>query len=307
MAARKSCTHMTWAEAKAKSGSAPPSKNKDAGRIKAETHGKLLAAKILAKAGPSQDEQIQNRQAAKQARKDQQRQAQLQALREAEKEKQRQEAIAKPHERALAKMKELAEGFSLSTATTVLPGMEETEVDPALVCESKQFQLDELLALQAIYADTPDILTVADDSQWEDLQTKMEAWQNDPTQETEGAVVNHPPLRIALKRSIEDPEDEDWIAHCLVEISMPPTYPVAVTPPVIKISWFLLTQKSLVVADNKPLESLGTLDDVGLLQALTLQAQDLIGMPCLYEVMDSWFSENLFHFISISPTVLLPL
>jgi hypothetical protein len=310
---------MTWAEAKAKSGIPTTSKQKEAGRIKAENHGKLLAAKILAKAGPTMEEQIHNRQAAKQARKDQHRQAQLEAQREAEKERQRLEAVARPHERAQDKLRELVESFasssSLTTTSTTTTRDQASSpnddddladaADPSVICESKQLQLDELLALHAIYADTPDVLTVAEDSQWDDLPIKLEQWQDDPTSvESQDAVVRHPPIRLALKRSIADPEDDDWVAHCLVEITMPPTYPLVETPPKIQVTWFLLTQKSLIVADNKPFESLGTLDEVGLLQAVKEQAQELIGMPCLYEVMDTWFSENLFQFISVSPTTL---
>lgn len=300
MAARKSCTHMTWAEAKSKSGVAPTSKNKDAGRIKAENHGKLLAAKILAKAGPSQEEQIQNRQAARQAKRDEQRQAQLVAQREAEKERQRQEAIARPHERALERLSELATAFEQSNH----PGLkDEEELDPNIVCESKQLQVDELLALQAIYADTPDMLVVAIDSQWQDLQIKVEAWQDDPSPESEEAVMRHPPIRLALKKSIENPEDEDWIAYLLVELILPPTYPMQATPPSIKVSWFCRTQKSLVVAFNKPLETMGVLDEKRLVEALTEQAQELIGMPCLYEILDNWFAEHCFEFISVSSVV----
>ena len=306
MAARKSCTHMTWAEAKSKSGGPPITKNKEAGRIKADTHGKLLAAKIVAKAGPSVEEQIQNRQAAKQARKDEQRQAQLQAQRDAEKERQRVEAVARPHEQALVKLQELAEAFVLSSSHKDDDDDDERG-DATVICESKQLQLDELLALQAIYVDTPDVLTVAHESEWEDLQTHLERWQEDPTMtESERSIVTHPPLRLAWKRSLDNPDedDNDWVAHCFVEITMPSTYPIIETPPTIHIAWFMLTQKSLVVSDDKPLENWGVLDETAFLHALREHAQEWIGMPCLYEVMETWFSENLFRFISLSPAPL---
>ncbi len=122
--------------------------------------------------------------------------------------------------------------------------------------------------------------------------------------ESQQSVVKHPPLRLAVKQSLANPDDEDWVAHCFVEITLPPTYPIVDTPPEIRIAWFLLTQKSLVVSDDKPLESFGMLDDKGLLQALKEHAHEWIGMPCLYEVVDAWLSENLFRFISLSPAPL---
>ena len=104
-----------------------------------------------------------------------------------------------------------------------------------------------------------------------------------------------------MKRSVDDPNNDDWVAHCLVEVIFPSHYPLHVTPPEIRIAWFLLTQKSLVVADNKPLESMGFLDETALLQALHAQAQELVGMPCLYELLDTWWSEHLFDYVSLSP------
>jgi hypothetical protein len=162
--------------------------------------------------------------------------------------------------------------------------------------------MDELLALQAIYIDHPDWLVVADDCRLEELQGLLEQWQADPSLESLSmTIVQHPPLRLVLQRSVEDHNNDDWVAHALVEVLFPSNYPLQVTPPHIRIEWFLLTQKSLVVADNKPLESLGLLDEAALLPALQAQAQELVGMPCLYEVLDTWWSEHVFDYISLNP------
>lgn len=323
MAARKSCTHLTWAEAKAKTGASSNTSssggNKGSGNVKRENHGKLLAAKIVAKAGPSESEAIENRQAARRARRDQQRQEQLEAQRQAEKERQRLEAVAKPHEHALERLQELAVAYRQSQKSSKPSSSPNIVITPdsgedllSLICESKQLQVDELIALQAIYADTPDILVVADDCRLEELQQHLEDWQmldasssiaeSSSSSSSTSTIANHPPLRMVLKRSFEDPNDDDWIAHCLLEILFPPNYPMQVTPPEIRIEWFVLTQKSLVVANNKPLESLGTLEEGRLLEALHQQAQELVGMPCLYEILDSWWSEHIFEYISLNPT-----
>jgi len=318
MAARKSCTHLTWSEAKAKSGISTNSKQKEIGKIKGETHGKLLAAKIVAKSAPSvEEQQTQNRQAMKQAKKDLQRQAQLDAQREATKERQRLEAVVKPHEQAIEKLQELATTFQTSRRRKKEGDVDEesgtskgmTEEEMTVICESKQLQVDEMFALQAMYADTPDVFTISEDSKLEDLQMALEEWQEDPTITTKN-VINHPPLRLGWKRSIvnpDDDDDDDWIAHCFLEIVLSSTYPMIMkeeeespAPMEINVLWFLLTQKSLIVSEDKPFESWGILDESGLRDALFVQVREMIGLPCLYEVMDTWFSENLFQFISIS-------
>jgi hypothetical protein len=314
MAARKSCTHLTWAEAKGKTGNISSSGgNKNNARR--ENHGKLLANKIISKAGPSETEVVKNRQAARLARRDQQRQEQLETQRQAQKERQRMEAVAEPHQQALEKLEERAVAYQSSTtafksyiddAASAAVSNNSEDLSMILLCESKQLQVDELLALQAIFADTPDILVVADDCRLEELQQNLEDWQMDASSsnhlELSAIIASHPPLRIVLKRSVDDPKDDDWVAHCLLEIVFPHDYPIQVTPPQIRVEWFLLTQKSLVVAENKPLESLGTLDESGIVEALKQQAQELgVGMPCLYEILDTWWCENVFEFISLNP------
>ena len=90
MAARKSCTKLTWAEAKAKVGGSNPKGGggkKDKQPKGGNTHDKMLAAKIITKnLNVSQGEQIANRQAAKMAKKDLERAAYLEQKRQEEKE-----------------------------------------------------------------------------------------------------------------------------------------------------------------------------------------------------------------------------
>ncbi len=114
----------------------------------------------------------------------------------------------------------------------------------------------------------------------------------------QNAIVQHPTLIYTLKRSIEDPEDDDWIAHMLLQVVYPPNYPLESTPPTFKIRWCFITKKSLVVSSNKPLESMGALDEGGMLKSMADEAREsLLGMPVVYELLDTWLSEHLFEFI----------
>ncbi len=303
MAARKSCTKMTWAEAKSKCGEGG-SKNPNKATIKISqqpNHGKLLAAKIIAKQGPQEDERIKNRQAARMARKDQLRQEQLDRQRELEKEQRRLEEMVRPCETALVKLKELQQKFHDKGASNIDCDNESADtsnddLDPDMICESKQLQLDEVLALEAIYADQ-DVLQVAASSKLEELQEKLETLQENPDT-GQAAVVQHPPISYTLVRSIDDPEDDDFVAHFLLHVSYPPNYPLETTPPTLRILWHLVTQKSLVVPSNKPLESLAILDEEALFQAMSEEAQEsLLGMPSVYELLDTWLTEHIFEYL----------
>ncbi len=303
MAARKSCTKMTWAEAKSKCGEGG-SKNPNKATLKISqqpNHGKLLAAKIIAKQGPQEGERIKNRQAAKMARKDQLRQEQLDRQRELEKEQRRLDEMVKPCETALVKLKELQQKFHDKDAKS-MDSEEENDnssndnFDQETICESKQLQLDEVLALEAIYADQ-DVLQVAASSRMQELQDNLETWQDDPDI-GQVAVIQHPPISYTLVRSIDDPDDDDFVAHFLLHVSYPPNYPLETTPPTIRILWHLVTQKSLVVSSNKPLESLAVLQEEALFQAMSEEAQEsLLGMPSVYELLDTWLTEHSFEFL----------
>ena len=324
MAARKSCTHMTWAEAKAKSGIATGSKVKtQVGGKSGKDHAAVLAAKIMAKNGPDEDEKIRDRQAAKQAYKDKQRQEQLTAQREAEKEHQRLEGMIKPHDMAVERLQQLAEEYrthpspfsSLSHPVDTNDEEEDDEDIVNLICESKQLQVDEIIALQAIYADT-DNLTMSDlsssghdgNDQLETLQAILEEWQLDPEEEVlRRNVVDQSPISFTLKWIQEDPTtnsgDDSFVAHMLFHISFPNDYPLRTTPPVIKVVWFLLTQKSTTVAANKPLDScsMGTLDEQGLILAMSDHAKELLlGMPTVYALLDTFLLEHLFDYIKVN-------
>lgn len=310
---------MTWAEAKAKSGigSGKGKSTKQQQIGKRESHGKLLAAKIVAKHSDTSTETvIDSRQAAKLAKKDQQRQKQLDAKRQAEKEQQRLDAVAKPHQQAIQKLHEYISDFptsALSAAASKTTTATSEKDQWALICESKQMQCDEIMALQAMLNTDDDVndenipvqplLVVHADSKLEDMQQKIEEWQCDMDNERlQESIVHHPPISFALQRSIPDMDDDDWVAHLYVIVTFPPKYPMessSMSSLHIDIPWFLITQPSLVVAENKPLQSLRHLDTKKLLAALTEQQREISsdGIPIVYELLDTWLMENLFEYV----------
>jgi len=309
MAARKSCTKLTWGEAKNKSG---VGKNKAVIKPhQKESHGKFLAAKIISKGGPDQGEKIKNRQAAKLAKKDQKLQEELDMQREIKKEQQRLEDVVRPHEKALQKMKEVELNFHQRNNNNVNQinyddcsnNHDKNDDDDddddrrTLLCESKQLQLDEVLALQAIYVDT-ETLKISEASNLEELQNKLDDWQMDPDRiSLQKTVIDHPMIALTMNRSIEDEENNDLIAHILLHIIYQNNYPLQV--PTIQILWFLVTKKSAVTSSNKPLESLGVLDEVELIKSMSDHANEyLLGMPSVYELLDTWLSEHLSEFIN---------
>ena len=88
----------------------------------------------------------------------------------------------------------------------------------------------------------------------------------------------------------------------LLHIRYQDFYPLETTPPRLQIVCCFVTRKSLVVASNKPLESLGILDDLGLLRAIKAEAQEsLQGMPSVYELIDTWLNDHLFEYIQACP------
>lgn len=298
MAARKSCTHMTWSEAKAKAGdNGGGGKKKVAKKV---PHDKILADKIIAKGtNQSEKDRIAGRQAARRARKDEERAILLEEKRREEKEKQRLEQVVKPHEQAIEKMAELAreqqrrkhnEGNTINSSS--LSQLQE-------IAECKQIQLDELLALEAIFMDTETFL-VAEECQLDELREKMDALDDSDGLSLK-AIARHPPVSFKLQHTIDDPDGGDLVANILLHVELPALYPLKENvAPKFEIVFFMLTDKTMVCSANKPLESLGYLEESRFMDSIKAEAQMLLPDPCIYELSSTWLPENIFgKFISM--------
>ena len=270
MAARKSCTHLTWAEAKAKVGGVSAkggasTKSKD--KVKGgNTHDKMLAAKIISKKmNVSEGEQIANRQAAKLAKKDLERAAYLEQKRQEEKLLKLQNQNISIYELTKSQLKSTMkklilvarDGDENGNATSAVGG-DRDEDSISVILECKQLQLDEILALESIYNVVIDDEEVEDgggeggnddndDGEEEDtIQNKkvvvcdncqIDKLRDLIAEEPEGfqtQIVNHPPISFVAQLIITNEEfgvGEDNHAMCLlVKVTFPNYYPLGQQP-----------------------------------------------------------------------------
>lgn len=205
MAARKSCTHLTWSEAKNKSGigssGQQKKKNKEASRK--QNHGQVLAAKIITKhhqggggGAAAASAADNNRKLAKAYRKQEEKAASLASKRAEEREQKRLESLqeVKLYDKAKEKLSEIMQELRDSRENDELPAVEITGADDddeheALhyhqerIVECKQMQVDELMALEAMMIpdeedDNNNDFFVSNASKLPELKDKLEQYNN---------------------------------------------------------------------------------------------------------------------------------
>jgi hypothetical protein len=304
MAARKSCTHLTWGEAKAKSGLVTTSAKKKP-IPKNINHGDALTAKIISKNGASQQDLNQHRSLVRKAKREEERALQASAKRDEERERERAEQVVKPYEQAQCRLQELAMELSTASLAPVQIDSLAVEASDMKTCvECKQMQLDEIMALDAIFIDTNDFL-VADASDVERLRCLVEDYQM-VEEDDEGllqSIVEHQPLSLYLSQTIGDVNNPDLSASLLLNITYPPLYPLGGATPQIDIVYFMVTDRTVVCSPDKPLDSLAFLEESKLQEAFNAQLAQILPDPIVYEVAVTWLHENLFEFVSMHPLV----
>jgi hypothetical protein len=273
-----------------------------------EDHGKLLAAKIVAKTDTrGVDDIIKDRQAARMAKRDELRQKQLDLKREQEKEQARLEQMIKPYDMAQERMKQCAwecqqqqEQQPPETPNSNNDIAQEDVLDLGQLAECKQLQLDEILALEAIY-DGLDTFLVSDACQLEEQRQVNDEWQMDTgNQDLLQTMASHPLISFTLQMIVEDPSGErsDWAVCLLLQVTFPALYPLYGDTPQWEVIYFMLQDTTAVCSSNKPLESLGYLKEDEFVTSLVDQARQLHTDPCVYEVVSTWLPDNLFHYIT---------
>ena len=309
MAARKSCTKLTWAEAKNRVGESSgggQGKKKPNGLVGTKNHATHQAQKIISKSdNRSQSDKIKDRQAARLARKDAERQQYLDEQREVEKERAKLEQLVRPYDLAIGRLAKIASeeqnnnnnnNIRAKQSTTSKDGQNKNtapDLDLDQVCECRQMQLDEILALEAIY-DGADMepLSFLTASRLEDHRKTIEEWQLDESNEAlKKTVRDLPPISFTLKLIFEN--DDELACLMLLRVTFPPLYPLYESQtPNFNVVDCMVVDKSAVCNSNKPLESLGRLQEDEFIQAMESQALELHGMPCVYEIVATWLPEE---------------
>lgn len=303
MASRKSCTHLTWAEAKASIGTS----NKAGGKSKKQNfkkvdHAKALVAKTVAK-NISQEDMDREKAMLRRERKAEERAAVAAAKRAEEKERERMERFVKPFEVANEQMSEKARklqeecGPDLQTITSNL-----SPVDMKRVAECCDLQLNEVMGLEAIYSDTNELL-VSHASDVETLQRYIDQWQmENDNDELLHSILHHPNLSFTFQITVDGICDAmNMTALLLLKVTFPKLYPLdeSVTPE-FSIQYFTATDREAVCNPDKQIETLAHLEESKLKDALEEEAKKILPDPCVYEVVSSWLVERLFDYLAIS-------
>jgi hypothetical protein len=165
-------------------------------------------------------------------------------------------------------------------------------------------QLDEIMALEAIYADTDEFL-VSDASRLEEMRETRETLFADEDDEAAlCSLVRHPPLSFTIQLTIDDPRqsvddsDMELVGSILLSVELPPLYPFAGPPPRFDFKDIMVTDKTAVCSPDKAPESLAFLDENKLREAMLKEATEILPDPCVYEVV-TWLSENAFEFLQM--------
>ena len=315
MAARKSCTHMTWAEAKSKSAGA----NHDGSKQKKKpviqvSHADALTNKIVRKnSAPSDFTNAELRRAKKQEEKAVALAAKMAEEREAQR-REREGRTVCPTDLAQERMtaettKRRKRAMPTpTTSATMSTSKGDERLDATQIAQCREMQLDELAALEAIYAES-DEYVLADDADIDGLRERIEQWQGDGEggvgDDLVSSIVQHPPTRFWLQLVVEDETNAmgteqgvDLVATVLLQVMLSPSYPEA-SVPTMEVAYFCATDRNAQMSVDKALESLVHLEEDRLLQALTEQAQQVVPMPCVYEVAATWLPDHLFEYCKL--------
>lgn len=322
MAARKSCTHLTWAEAKSNSGIGGSKKPLIPKKI---DHGKALTAKIIAKKGASQDEISKEKTLMRRAKRGEERAAAAALIRAEEKERQRRETMVKPLDIARGQMREKADMLQKidddkrkgedSGDNDGGQGQFVTGSAQQMLAECRELQVNELLGLEAIYNTDVDDGTnnefrIVDSAEFELLQKHVDQWQVDPEDEVLlKKIAEHPLLSFTIQLCVDgvvhDGEDSELTALLLVRVTLPSLYPLGDSTvenslPAFDIEYFCCTEREMECTPDKPLESLAYLDETRLKESLCAESKEILPDPCVYMAVTACLMERLFEFMKMS-------
>jgi len=305
MAARKSCTHVTWSEAKSKSGQFDTSQKKKKPVIQV-THGQALTAKIVRKySAPSDYSKAELRRAKKQEEKALAVAANI-AKERKEERRERERRTVCPFDVAREQMTQEAKRRQQQQIQNENESKKKDLNNLEQIAQCREMQLDEIAALDAMYTDTDEfILSLHADV--DGLRAKTDEWQdqgggNDCDESLLLSITQHPPMSFSLKLTIEDENnilnDGDLVATLLLQFVFPPLYPESSLPH-ISVAYFAVTDRSMQIGADKTLESLVHLEEAGLVQELGEQARQIVPLPCIYELATTWITDHIFEYCNL--------
>ena len=315
MAARKSCTHLTWAEAKSKVGGSSTSSKKPI--PKKVDHASALTAKVIAKNSVSATDISKERTLLKRAKRDEERALAAAERRAEEKRREQAERIVKPFDLGKQRMIELADRLQKDTTYADCSEYDSGAAELQQLVEYIELQVNEVLGLEAIYNSHHDDgddttnkeLRIDESARFEELQGLIEQWQMDPENESLcKEIVQHPPLSFTIQLVIDGAVDNDGnekidlVSLVLLRVSLPVLYPSeehSFALPKFDIEYFLCTHREMEYPPDKPLESLAFLDEEGLRGTLNEAVQQLLPDPCVYMVITECLMMRLFEFVKL--------
>lgn len=315
MAARKSCTHLTWAEAKSKCGISSGGAKKNKEFLRKQDHGQLQAQKIISKHGGDESE---NRKLLKAYRKLDEKSAALAAQREKEREEKRAAAVqeVRPYDRAKQKCYELLQKLRAEDSCTSFQSCESSNepTDGALLTkrlECRRLQMDEIIALEALLAAEDFALSSFTDLT--ELQEILDECAKD--HRNAGKIAKENDVSFFILLDVDDTlhgSEEDFHLNCLMilQITLPPYYLNSDEEPSEVPLWsfrqVIVTDKNSFCSADKPLESLAWLDEERIKEAMSEFARnELLPYPCVYEVAFNWLSEHVFEYLNLHPHLLV--
>jgi hypothetical protein len=305
MAARNSCTHMTWSEAKSKDGGNTGGGGAKKRVSKKVPHDVALTAKVIAKHGGSSQTELANQR--RKARREEEKLMAAEVKRTEQRERERLEhQFIKPFQQAQDRLQALTEQAISEELrdTPKLPQPVTMDTDQlAAVCEWKEMQLNEIMALEAMLYDSDQFFVTAA-SRAEELRAAVEDYQNDlDNAVTRQAVVGHPPMALVLKHTIMH-ESQDLAASFLLQVTydLPSDWQgddLTLVHPSFRVKYCMVTDTSTIASVDKPLESLAFLEERELLKAMREEVTLTLPDPCVYQVAVTWLEEHLFSFLTL--------
>ena len=318
MAARKSCTHLTWGEAKSRSGQGTSGQKKNKEVLRKQDHGAVLAAKIISKQGGNAAS-AENKKLAKQYRKIEEKSAAIAAQRLEEREEKRLAALqeVKPYDRVKERVSEMLQELRDKEDDAIPKADTTNDIDlndeevQAKIAECKQMQLDEIMALEAMIPEEDCVISNA--SNIDELREKLEQFESDGDEATRSSIAKHPPISYIIKLEVDDYRDDtddpemDLNVILLLRVTLPPLYlnSEGSQTPSWDFEYVMVSDKNVFCSADKSLETLAWLDEKGVKDGMNKQAEeDLLPYPCVYEVAVTWLSENIFGYLNMQSHLL---